>query len=305
MGGGKIKTGSVKMKFLVPVDFTDITNPLLKLAKLLALKHNASVILLHAVSPLIYLPYPESFGVSPIDLSKLAELEAQSIESAKKRLEALRDFLAELSVDIVVDAGEPSEVILAKEEMADLIILGSHRKGLVERILVGSTSEKVARYCHKPLLVLKGKAPESFKKVCLAHDLSKHAQSAFEFFLNLIPPEEDGKLTLLHVEETIELPMVDALTKGLIKKIEEEKINYLNSLLERAKEKGWKAELVVKKHSNTADGIVEFIKEGDYDLLVMGSRGLSGLKRVLLGSTSSQVLRRVEVPILIYKGMPS
>jgi len=152
---------------------------------------------------------------------------------------------------------------------------------------------------------LKGKAPESFKKVCLAHDLSKHAQSAFEFFLNLIPPEEDGKLTLLHVEETIELSMVDAIMEGLTKKIEEEKINYLNSLLERAKEKRWKAELVVKKHSNTVDGIVEFVKEGDYDLLVMGSRGLSGLKRVLLGSTSSQVLRRVEVPVLIHKGMPS
>jgi nucleotide-binding universal stress UspA family protein len=304
MGSGKIKTGSVKMKFLVPVDFTDITNPLLKIAKLLALKHNASVILLHAVSPVIYLPYPESFGVSPIDLSKLAELEAKGIETAKQRLEALRDFLAELSVDIVVDVGEPSEVILAKEEMADLIILGSHSKGLMERILIGSTSERVARYCHKPLLILKGKAPEGFKKVCLAHDLSKHAQSAFEFFLNLVPPEEDGRLTLLHVEETIELPIVDALTEGLTKKIEEEKINYLNSLLERAKEKGWKAELVVKKHSNTADGIVEFIKEGDYDLLVMGSRGLSGLKRVLLGSTSSQVLRKAEVPILIHKGMP-
>lgn len=103
----------------------------------------------------------------------------------------------------------------------------------------------------------------------------------------------------------VDVPMVDALTKGLVKKIEEEKINYLNSLLERAKEKGWKAELVVKKHSNTVDGIVEFVKEGDYDLLVMGGRGLSGLKRVLLGSTSSQVLRRVEVPILIHKGMPS
>jgi len=293
------------MKFLVPVDFTDITNPLLKVAKFLALKHNASVILLHAVSPVIYLPYPESFGITPIDLSKLAELEAKSIESAKQRLEALRDFLAGLSVDIVVDVGEPAEVILAKEEMADLIILGSHSKGLVERILIGSTSERVARYCHKPLLILKGKAPESFKKVCLAHDLSKHAQSAFEFFLNLVPPEEDGRLTLLHVEETIELPMVDVLTEGLTKKIEEEKINYLNSLLERAKEKGWKAELVVKKHSSVADGIVEFIKEGDYDLLVMGSRGLSGLKRVLLGSTSSQVLRRAEVPILIHKGMPS
>lgn len=49
-----------------------------------------------------------------------------------------------------MDVGEPSEVILAKEDIADLIILGSHSKGLVERILVGSTSERVARYCHKP-----------------------------------------------------------------------------------------------------------------------------------------------------------
>jgi Universal stress protein UspA and related nucleotide-binding proteins len=146
----------VKMKFLVPVDFTDITNPLLKVAKLLALKHNASVILLHAVSPFIYLPYPESLGVSPIDLSKLAELEAQSIESAKRRLEALRDFLAELPVEVVVDVGEPSEVILAKEEMVDLIILGSHSKGLVERILIGSTSEKGSKVLPQAPFGLKG-----------------------------------------------------------------------------------------------------------------------------------------------------
>ncbi len=293
------------MKFLVPVDFTEITNPLLRVAKLLALKHNAQVILLHAVSPAIYLPYPESFGISPIDLSKLAEIEAKSTATAQQRLDALRDFLAELSVEVVVDVGDPSEVILANENKADLIILGSHRKGLAERILIGSTSENVARYCHKPLLILKGKVPENFKKVCFAHDLSKHAQSAFEFFFKLIPPEEDGELTLLHVEETIELPMVDALTEELTKKIEEEKVNYLNSLVEKAKERGWKAELVIKKHSHTASGIVEFVKGDDYDLLVMGSRGLSGLKRVLLGSTSFQVLRKAELPILIHKGMPS
>jgi hypothetical protein len=130
MGSGKIKTGSVKMKFLVPVDFTDITNPLLKVAKLLALKHNASVILLHAVSPVIYLPYPESFGVSPIDLSKLAELEAKSIESAKKRLEALRDFLAELPVDIVVDVGEPCGGDLGKGGDGGPHNLGKPQQGL-------------------------------------------------------------------------------------------------------------------------------------------------------------------------------
>ncbi|WP_448587351.1 universal stress protein [Thermocrinis sp.] len=289
------------MKFLVPVDFTDITNPLLRITKKLALKHSAQILLLHTIPPVIYLPYPESFGISPIDLSKLAELESKNVETAKRKLSALAEFLSPVSVEILVDVGDPAEVILAKENLADLIIVGSHRRGLVEKILIGSTSEKVVSYSHKPVLVLKGKEVESFRRVCVAHDLSKHAQTAFEFFLSLIPAEEGAKLTILNVEETVDIPMVDVITEEITKKIAEEKAKYFNSLLEKAQDMGWIAELVIEKHGNVSAGIVQFLKQGEYDLLVMGSRGLSGLKRVLLGSTSSDVLRKVEIPVLIHK----
>jgi Universal stress protein UspA and related nucleotide-binding proteins len=289
------------MKFLVPVDFTDITNPLLRTAKRLALKHSAKIILLHAVSPVIYLPYPESFGISPIDLSKLSELEGKNIELAKQRLSALCEFLSPVSVDVLVDVGDPAEVILSKEDLADLIILGSHRKGLIEKILIGSTSEKVVRYSHKPVLVIKGKEAENFKNVCVAHDLSKYAQKAFEFFLNLIPAEEGSRLTILHIEETVEIPMVDVITEKISKQIVQEKTKYFESLIEKAQSRGWTAELIIEKHSSVSSGIVQFLKQKEYDLLVMGSRGLSGFKRVILGSTSSDVVKKVEIPVLIHK----
>ncbi len=290
------------MKFLVPVDFTDITNPLLRVAKKLALMRSAQILLLHAISPVIYLPYPESFGISPIDLSKLSELESRNIQIAKQRLDALRDFLNPVEVDTLVDIGDPAEVILSKEKLADLIILGSHSRGLIEKILIGSTSEKVVSYSHKPVLVLKGQEVESFKNVCVAHDLSRYAQEAFEFFLDLIPAEDGSRLTLLHMEETVEIPMVDVLTEKITQKIEEEKVNYLKSLLEKAQNKGWTAELVIEKYSSVSAGIAQFLKQRKYDLLVMGSRGLSGFKRVILGSTSSEVVKKVEIPVLIHKG---
>jgi len=293
------------MKFLVPVDFTEITNPLLRVAKGLALRHSAQVILLHAVSPMVYLPYPESFGVSPIDLSKLAELESKNIEITKEKLSALKEFLSPLSVDILADVGDPAEVILSKENLADLIILGSHSKGLIEKILIGSTSEKVVAYSHKPVLVVKGKVADSFSNVCVAHDLSRYAQEAFEFFLNLIPAENGTKLTILHVEETVDIPIVDAIIQKISQQIAQEKMNYFSSLLEKAKERGWTAELVIEKYSNVPDGIIQFLKHKDYDLLVMGSRGLSGPRRMILGSTSSSVVRKVEIPVLIHKSSHS
>jgi nucleotide-binding universal stress UspA family protein len=50
-----------------------------------------------------------------------------------------------------------------------------------------------------------------------------------------------------------------------------------------------------------AAGIREFVEEADIDLIVMGSHGRSNLKRQLLGSVASTVLRTVDVPVLVVK----
>lgn len=291
------------MKFLVPVDFTEITNPLLRLVKNLAEQHKAKVILLHAVSPIVYLPYPESFGMSVIDLELLSDLEKKKESEAKERLKGLADYLKPVESELIVGIGDPAELILEKEVLADIIFMGSHRKGLIEKILVGSTAEKVARYTKRPLLIMKGKEVESFRKVLIAHDLSLHAERAFKLALDLLKPLR-SEVTLLHVEETIELPVVANIKDVISEKYMEEKLKYLEGLVEKAREEGLEAKFEVLQEKSPVDGILNYIKANpDYDLLVMGSRGLSSLQRVLLGSTSSEVLRKVDIPILIHRSI--
>ncbi len=291
------------MNFLVPVDFTEITNPLLRLVKSLAQAHSAKVVLFHVVSPIFYLPYPESFGMSVIDLELLSDLEKKKEEEAKDKLSGLADFLKPLSAETLVDIGDPAELILEKEQSFDLILMASHRKSLIEKILVGSTTEKVARYTKKPLLVLKGKEVENFKKVIIAHDLSKYADLAFEFAIKLLEPFKP-QITILHVEETIELPVVANIKDVISERYREEKIKYLESLKEKAQTKGFTAQVKVMQGKSPTEALLEYLKENqDTDLLVMGNRGLSTLQRVLLGSTSWELLRKAELPVLIHRSV--
>jgi nucleotide-binding universal stress UspA family protein len=291
------------MKFLVPVDFTEITNPLLRLVKMLAQAHSAKVVLLHAVSPILYLPYPESFGMSVVDLELLSDLEKKKEEEAKDRLVGLADFLKPISVELMVDMGDPAEIILEREQSFDLIIMASHRKSLIEKILVGSTAEKVARYTKKPLLVLKGKEVENFRKVVIAHDLSKYAELAFEFALKLLKPF-GPQITILHVEETIELPVVANIKDVISERYKEEKTKYLEGLKEKAQREGFTAQAKVIEGKSPTEALLEYLKDNtDVDLIVMGNRGLSTLQRVLLGSTSSEVLRKAELPVLIHRSV--
>ncbi|MEZ0360505.1 MAG: universal stress protein [Hydrogenobacter sp.] len=290
------------MKLLVPVDFTEITNQIIRLAKNIAQTHQAKVTLLHVVSPILYLPYPESFGMSVVDLELLSDLEKKKEEEAMQKLSGLADFLKPLSVELAVDIGDPAETILEREDLFDLILMGSHRKGLVEKILVGSTAEKVARYTKKPLLVIKGKEIESFKKVVIAHDLSKYADEAFDFSLKLLKPFRPS-ITILHVEETIELPVVTNIKDVISERYREEKEKYLAKLKNKAKEEGFDTQ-VKKMEGTPVQAILDYLRsDKDVDLLVMGSRGLSTLQRVLLGSTSSEVLRKAEIPILIHRSI--
>lgn len=291
------------MKLLVPADFTEITNPLLRLAKAIAVAHQAEVYLLHTVSPVLYLPYPESFGMNVVDLELVAELQKKRQEEAREKLTALAEYLKPIKVEILVEVGDPAEAILEKEELADLVLMGSHRKGLVERILVGSTTEKVVKYTKKPVLVLKGKEPEGFKKVLVCYDFSEHAQRALDFALKLLAPFK-SHIVLLHVEETIEIPVVENLKDLLSERYREEKLRLLDRLVEDIKAKGFGAEKAVLESTSPVEGIKEYLrKTPDVELVVMGSRGLSGLQRVLLGSTSSNLIRSLDLPMLVHRSV--
>jgi nucleotide-binding universal stress UspA family protein len=76
----------------------------------------------------------------------------------------------------------------------------------------------------------------------------------------------------------------------------------MDRIRERFEQSGISPDVTFIEGKDPAEGIVERIRKNtDVDILIMGSRGLSGLRRIILGSTSTEVLKKVEIPILIYK----
>lgn len=291
------------MKLLVPVDFSEITNPLLKTVKLVAEKHNATVHLLHVISPVIYLPYPETLGVSVIDIEVIEEIEKEKKKEAEEQLKGLIDFLAPIKTEGHIEIGEAADVILEYEDKLnpDIVFLGSHKKGLIEKILIGSTTEKVVKHGKKSDFVIKGKEINFTGSVVIAYDFSETAQRAIDFALEFLKPF-NVKIKLLHVNEPLELPIIQRLRERVHKEFSTEKIKILEEIEKRFKNLGKETEIIFREGENPVKEIVEVVNNAeDVELLIIGSRGLSGLKRIILGSTASKLLSKINKPIFVYK----
>ncbi len=291
------------MEVFVPVDFSEITNASLRVAKSIAQAHNGEVVLFHAVSPSIYIPYPESLTVDVIDVKVLQEIEESKRKEAQEKLHALAKFLEPLPVKTLVDVGDPRDLILEMEEREnpDLVLMGSHKKGLVEKILIGSTAEKVVKHGKKPMLVIKGSEPSFTREVLIAYDFSKTAEKTLEFSIRFLRPFR-VKVNILHVDEPIEIPVVEKIGQALYERYRQEKEAYVEGIREKFVREGFEVSTSFVEGKQPSEEIVKFVKKNpNIELVIMGSKGLSGLKRVILGSTSTEVFRKVDIPILIYK----
>ena len=136
------------------------------------------------------------------------------------------------------------------------------------------------------------------KDILVAVDGSNYSEKAVNQGLELAK-KFDAKVTFLNVvssygyageilEEAIENEVSSA--KELLAGFEEE-----------AEEENVTAEIEVIKDSSAANGIVGYAKENDFDLIVVGARGKSGLETVQLGSVSEAVVKRSRSPVLVYR----
>ncbi|MEL6340779.1 MAG: universal stress protein [Myxococcota bacterium] len=137
---------------LVPLDFSTESVRAFDRAYALAERRKARVIALHVIEPVIQPEFP-MFARVPFP---------QSPHEAESRIrELLKAFIDERGarrVDIVLASGRPYHQIaeVARDQSADLIVMGAHGLGLVERLLLGSVTERTLRSAPCPVLVNKG-----------------------------------------------------------------------------------------------------------------------------------------------------
>jgi len=140
---------------LVPTDFSEPADAALQYARALAQEFSSRLHLLHVVpEPYVY-PWGTELSTLP-----LAELLTQSEDAAKKRLDQLvRDFdgTAE-TTEVSTAVGPPVDRILAyvTAHEIDLIVMGTHGRGMVGHLLLGSVVERVIRRSAVPVLTVHG-----------------------------------------------------------------------------------------------------------------------------------------------------
>lgn len=140
-----------------------------------------------------------------------------------------------------------------------------------------------------------------FKHILVAYDGSSHAKKALEVAIDLAKKYE-SKLDVVEVVDSS--VFAGAGLAPVPAQVIESVYNKAKADIEDAKKvaqnKGVNAEGIVLE-GDPATAVLEYASKNNVDLIVTGSRGLSTLKRIFLGSVSSRIVQEAKIPVLVVK----
>ncbi len=182
-------------------------------------------------------------------------------------------------------------------------VIGSHGRGGVQRLVLGSVAEKVLRLATCPVLTVRSgvsvarRSRPLFGTILCATDFSAAANRGVAYAKRLAK-EANAKLVVMHA---LEWPFEDAVTAGAVaelrQSIEASARDKLAHLLPRSASDGPGAQAVVTVGKPSA-AIVKLGRARSVDLIVMGASGRDATDVALLGSTTRQVIREGTRPVL-------
>lgn len=208
-----------------------------------------------------------------------------------------------------VAVGRPdAEIVrLAEEIGAEMMVVGSRGLGLLRRAVLGSVSNGVVRHAHGSVLVVRGNREDTHLpgKVLLALDGSKGAKAAERIAVD-ISAATGSELHILRVLETEAYRPYPGpeFWEGWEEEVERAKRHARGFLDDRARQIQGEGVKVGDINLALGDADREIVKvaEGMHaDLLVVGSRGLGGVRRALIGSVSDSVVRHAHCPVLVVR----
>lgn len=278
-------------KLLVAVDGSNSCLRAKEMAASLARQFGSKVTVVHVISHDFM--HPELKAHHQLPSLILHELDKSYQKAGKKIIKTAEDFFREEKIEVetkLFRSEDPADKILRmiRESEYDLLVVGNISDTKAERYYLGNVAEKISLYAKCPVLVAKRKT--KINKLLVAIDGSKQASKALEYAIQLCQHFK-AKMTLLHVEQD----ELSRLEPTVIRQVGEE---ILAEAASRAKDVVCDTRL---EFGNPARTILKVTKQEDYDLVVLGSRGVSSVKRFLLGSVSADVSMHAQRSVLIVR----
>ena len=247
---------------------------------------------------------------------ELEKMERERASSAiEKSAARLRESLEGGSVKITTEvlAGSPKRVILEEAEAfgADLIVVGSHGYGALERFLLGSVSQAVALHAKCSVEIVR--SPEVRRegvRILVAIDGSEHSEAAVDEIAHCHYPA-DSEVRVISVVEPSYFPTTflgDGVDMNVFDQMEKYAREVARAAVEkaaaklRAGEDSHKRSVTTKVLSGSPKGvIIEEAEAFGADLIVVGSHGHGMLERLLLGSVSQAVALHAKCSVEIVR----
>jgi nucleotide-binding universal stress UspA family protein len=285
-------------RILCPVDFSELSAKACEYAYSLARHYEAKLFLEHVVQPLTvaypYYAFPAPSSDMYMDLEAEAEKHLQEFANDHGRHRA--------QPELVVRKGLPTDEILtfANKNDVDLIVMGTHGRQGLDRLTMGSVTEKVLRKASCPVLAVRkplhdfvtseeGADPVQLRRILFCTDFSDPAHRALSYAFSLAF-EYNAELTLLHVLEDISSATdLQTETTDAIRQLEE-------PIPQDAR--NWCSIKTVVRVGKPYQEIVQLALEAQTDLVIMGVRGRRATDLALFGSTTHRVLQLGSCPVL-------
>lgn len=300
---------------LVPVDGSNFAEHALPYALGIARRTGATLhlALVHVPAEILSPHYPLVDALESRD-AELREHDASYMEALVERLKPsgvdlkpalLRGRVGSALADYVDDAA------------IDLVVMTTHGRGGLQRAWLGSTADSLIRHSMIPILLVRPAqdtreiGPDSdheFQKVLAALDGSDTSETALRDAFE-IGVTEQASLVLVHALQ----PPVAAASPYLPHTIQlthdemEAREAHMRDYLERVAASEWlggrTTEIRVPVDYHPAPAILELAGEEGADLIVLGTHGRGGLRRLVLGSVADKVIRGTHRPVLVHRGV--
>lgn len=295
-------------QILCASDLSDASLPAVTCAAAFARWYDARLTVLHVVPGFdpLQVPADRIGGNEPIVFPPSRD----DVEASVRR--AAASVLRDVDATVTAEAGDPVEIILEQALVlkADLLVMGTHGRSGVERLLFGSVADEVMRRAPCPVLtvpphasVASSSGSPGFTRIVCALDFSPASLQALGFAIDLAR-HAGGSVAVVHVIEWLaehepSTPFsfdVDAYREHLV---EDARRRIHDALPTEAADCAVEAVVATGRAHRE---VLRVVADRGADVIVMGTHGRGGIGQALFGSTSQQVVRGAACPVLFARG---
>ncbi len=235
-----------------------------------------------------------------------AEIRSSTVtwgQRSAKRLRRIGTILEQkgIKAETRVVTGIPYQEIIkaAQRDDIDMIAMGKRGLDVWNRMMLGSTTSKVLRESHVPVLTVRQSAKKpTVKKILVPSSFSPADQVALEWALEFAG-KMSASVVLLHINQAHKSwEEVKGGFMGRLRRVAGEKLDAMLEAVPAQKRTGVRKFTRVKTFPRPWSGIVTFVREEGVDLIIMGTHARRGIPRFFLGSVAERVIREAPCPVI-------